>query len=221
MIKLSAEAVSASPQSRRAAFTNPLTHALVLGLILLKEFGPEYLAWEPETVWMEIEKTWGTTVSEINKNKIQGVRLCYVQESPYQSWEVFEDLAAALNGVIPDFGALQRPTGAHAGAALDMMLQIREDYPIAEQIYRYCAAVLMDTGVAWGPGPLLPCNKFLAPMMGAELQGRVEAAVQRGRVPRFDGTNDDDTQIMKSTTIKDYCDFMNQLLLHQMRQLLS
>lgn len=221
MIKLSEETLAANPQSRRAAFTNPISHALILGLILLKEFGPEYLAWEPETLWTEVEKTWGTTVSEINKNKIQGVRLCYVQESPYTSWEVFEDLAAALNGVIPRFDALQRPTAAHAAAAIDMMQQIREDRPISDQIYRYCAAVLMDTGVAWGPGPLLPCNKYLTPSVGEALQRRIEHAIQRGRIPTFDGTNEDDTQIMKSTTIKDYCDFMSQQLLQQMRQLMA
>jgi hypothetical protein len=220
MIKLSEEAVSANPLTKRAAFTNPATHSLVLGLILLKEFGPEYLAWEPETVWTEVEKTWGTTVSEINKNKIQAVRLCYVQDTPYRAWEVFEDMAAALNGVIPRFDALQRPTAAHAAAALDMMQQIRETQLISDQIYRYCAAVLMDTGVVWGPGPLSPCNKYLTPMVGEALQNRVESAVSRGKVPTFDGTNEDDTQIMKSTTIKDYCDFMSQQLLHQMRQLM-
>lgn len=221
MIKSAEETLTADPVTKRAAFTNPSTHALVLGLILLKEFGPEYLAWEPETVWTEVEKTWGTTVSEINKQKIQAVRLCYVQESPYRDWEVFEDVAAALNGVIPRFDILQRPTAAHAAEALDMMLQIRENYPIQDQIYRYCAAVLMDTGVAWGPGPLSPCNKYLTPTVGQALQNRIESAVSRGRVPTFDGTNEDDTQIMKSTTIKDYCDFMSKQLLDQMRQLMS
>lgn len=221
MIKLSQDTLVADPTTKRGAFTNPSTHALVLGLILLKEFGPECLAWEPETVWTEVEKTWGTTVSEINKNKIQAVRLCYVQDTPYREWEIFEDVAAALNGVIPRFDVLQRPTAAHAAAALDMLGQIREGYPIHDQVYRYCAAVLMDTGVAWGPGALSPCNKFLAPMVGEALQGRVESAVSRGKVPTFDGNNEDDTQIMKSTTIKDYCDFMSKQLLNQIRQLMS
>ena len=56
MIKLSEDTLTADPTTKRAAFTNPATHALVLGLLLLKEFGPEYLAWEPETVWAEVEK---------------------------------------------------------------------------------------------------------------------------------------------------------------------
>ena len=62
------------PQSVRAAFTSPDSHPILLDLILLREFGAEYLTWEAETLWAEVEKTWGTTTSEVNKNRIQAVK---------------------------------------------------------------------------------------------------------------------------------------------------
>lgn len=213
-------ALAGIPMTHRAAFTSPTTHPLVLGLLMLQEFGVEYLAWEAETCWSEINQTWGTTVSEVNRNKIQAVRTCYVQESPYMKWEVFEDVALALNGVVPQFDVLQAPAPAHLAAAIDVMLRIREKYVLSEQVYRYCTASLLNSGVAWGPGSLEPCNQFLRPFVGDELQRRVERAVVQGAVPKFDGTaNDDDTQIMKSLTIKDYCTFMSAQLRHQLQVL--
>ena len=209
------------PTTKRAAFTSLETHPLVLDLILLREFGVEYLAWEAETLWTEIEKTWGTTTSEVNKNRIQAIRTCHVRSSPYREWEVFENVACALNGVAPRFDLLQRPSAPHAASALDMLQQIRDDAPISDEIYRYCAAVLLDTGVAWGPGPLVPANKYVAPHVGKELQERVAHLVGKGRIPSFDGTtNEDDTQVMKSVAIQDYCAFLSDQLLRQVELLL-
>lgn len=209
------------PQSVRAAFTSPDSHPILLDLILLREFGAEYLTWEAETLWAEVEKTWGTTTSEVNKNRIQAVRTCHLRTSPYREWEVFENVANALNGVIPRFDLLQRPSTPHAAAAVDILSQIRDDVPIDQEVYRYCAAVMMDCGLAWGPGPLSPSNTYVVDLVGKDLQDRVAAAVGKGKVPTFDGTaNDDDTQVMKAVAVQDYCAFLNSQLLQQVDLLL-
>lgn len=209
------------PMSKREAFISLDTHPITLDLILLREFGTEYLGWEAETLWAEILRTWGTTTSDVNKNRIQAVRTCHVQRSPYREWEVFENVAAALNGIPPRFDLLQRPSVPHAAAALDMLSQIRDDAEIGDEVYRYCAAVMMDMGVAWGPGPLLPCNKHVEKLVGAALQTKVSAALQKGVTPAFDGSaNDEDTQVMKSITAQDYVGLMSRLLVRQVNHLL-
>jgi hypothetical protein len=211
----------AGPESTRAAFTDQDSHPIVLDLILLREFGTEYLAWEADTLWTEIRKTWGTTTSTMNQNRIQAIRTCHVQASPYREWEVFENVAAALNGVPPRFDLLQRPSAPHAAAALEIIQQLRDDVPVRDEVYRYCSAIMMDQGVAWGPGTLLPCNKYVGRMVGKPLQERVARSVSSGRIPTFDGTaNEDDTQTMKSLAIKDYCALLSQQLLQQVNHLL-
>ncbi|MBT3327892.1 MAG: hypothetical protein HN396_16835, partial [Gemmatimonadales bacterium] len=141
--------------------------------------------------------------------------------SPYRAWEVFENIAVALNGIPPRFDLMQRPSAPHAAAALDIIQQLRDDVPVEDEVYRYCSAIMMDTGVAWGPGPLLPCNKYVSRIVGKKLQSRVSRSVASGRTPTFDGTaNEDDTQTMKSLAIQDYCAFLSQQLLQQVNHLL-
>ena len=62
------------PFTKKAAFTNKLTHPLLLDLLLIKQFNTGYLEWEPETCWSEIESEFGVAVSEVNRHKVQAVK---------------------------------------------------------------------------------------------------------------------------------------------------
>lgn len=208
------------PQTPRQAFTSRHTHPLVLNLMLLKEFGSEYLGWEPETCWVEISRTWGTTISEINRNKIQAVRTCHVTEDPYDRWEVFEIVATGLLGMPPKFDVVQRPTPHRAAFTLDVMQQINDSIKPSDEIYKYVAAVLLDNGVCYGPGPLEPCNKYVANLSDAAQQSRVRKAVSMRKRPSFNGKNDDDVQVMKATSIKDFLEYTSRLLIVQLKKLL-
>ena len=115
------------PEAPKHAFTNKSVHPLVLNLLLIKEFGPEYLGWEPETCWVEISRTWGSTVSEVNRSKIQAIRTCHTTSQPYERWEIFDLVCSGLIGTPPKFDLIQKPTPHRAAFALDVMAQIKED----------------------------------------------------------------------------------------------
>jgi len=188
--------------------------------MLLKEFGSDYLGWEPETCWLEISRTWGTTISEINKNKIQAIRTCHVTDDPYERWEVFELVSTGLMGLPPKFDLVQRPTPHRAAFALDVLGQVRESKLPNAEVYKYVAAVLMDNGVMYGPGPLEPCNQYLTKFVDSGKQANIKRAVSLRKRPTFNGKNEDDTQIMKSTSIKDFLESTSRTLLVQLKKLL-
>jgi len=196
----------------QGAFTSSQTHPLVLNLLLLDAFGADYLQWEPETLWLEIGRTWGS-VSEASKNKIQAVRTAMVSDQPYERWEVFSALTEAFYGYTPRFDLVQLPTIHRVAGTLDV-LSILRDKQIGDEVYKFAAAVMMDTGVIFGPGPLLPANKYLTKNDPA-LQAKVSAAMTAGKQP--DGLIDTpyDLQLMKSISIRDFLQEQSASLLKQ------
>ena len=207
------------PKTPKHAFTSKDVHPLVLDLLLLKEFGPEYLGWEPETVWVEISKTWGTSVSDSNKNKIQAIRTCHTTSQPYERWETFELVCSGLVGQPPKFDLIQRPTPHKAAFALEVMTQIKEKQRVADEVYKYISACMLDYGLVYGQGPLSPCNKHLRHFVSREKQLQIKRSLDRNRVPKFDGKDENDVQVMKSISVKDFLEGTSRLLLLQLKRL--
>lgn len=199
----------------KGAFTDTETHPIVLGLILLKTFGPDYLAWEPETIAHEIQLTFGVTVAEVSRQKIEAVRSIYVADAPGAEWPAFEIVAAGLTGIAPRPGIMQRASPVRAGLALECILYIRDAKYIGEEIYRYCAAVLMDHGLVYGPGPLEPANQFVVDAP-PDLQNQVRYCVARGRA--ISQNIEVQTQAEKSLAVQGMLQELHARFLAQIKQ---
>lgn len=209
---------SGIPTNFKQAFTYQETHPLVLSLILLKEMGPQFLAWEPETIWDEVRYTFGTTVSELNKQKIQAARSVYVADGAGEKWEVFEKVAAGLVGNAPRLDTMQRPTPGRAHIALDIIASIRSEKYVRPEVYKYCAAVLADHGMLYGPGALEPANQYLKNIDKA-VQQQVRSAVLRGTAPNIIGDTTLQVQTMKALSVKDFATSIKDTLGKQLRTL--
>lgn len=204
------------PTTRWGAFTDRNSHALLLNLILLEEFGTEYIGWEPTTVWSEIESVFRTATSDVNKSRINAIRACISADTPYTMWDVFEKVAVALDGSMPVFDMIQKPPAAVCAVALETMAYVRADVKVSKSVRRYIAAVMLDEGIAYGPGALEPSNEYLLKYVDVELQARVKRASLSGDVPSFDGVSELDYQVYKTNQIKDYVSIHNRALLDQM-----
>jgi len=207
------------PKTPKQAFTHRESHPLVLNLLMISEFGPDCLAWEPETCWVEIKKTWGGSVSDLNKNKIQAVRTAHVSDYPYQRWEVFDSVCAGLVGSVPRFDMIQKPSPHRAAFALDVLKQVKEDLPFSKEVLKYCGASMMDYGMVYGPGTLEPCNSIIKPFVGSA-QDRVKKSFNLSVIPKFDGQNMDDVQLMKSYSVRDFQEGTSRMLLSQLKRLI-
>ena len=191
------------PTSIKTALTFADTHPLVLNLIMLAEFGPVYLGWEAETCWDEIRSTWGVTISDIGKNKLQAVRTIYLSQEVGSEWEVFEKVTAGLVGIPPRIDIMQRPTVTRAAIALDIITTIRPETDIKEEVYKYCAAVLRDHGMVYGPDALEPANKFL-PQETKALSEKIRLLAKAGDMPDASTEPTIAVQLMKTYSVRDY-----------------
>lgn len=171
--------------SARSLLTHYESHPIVLDLYALKLLGPEYYAWEPETVWQELTRLSGSpSISDVNKNKLQAVRTMHVSSAPFVAWEAFEKVVAALNGVIPNFYVMQKPTVGQLLAGVEIMLQLNSGI-FSDDVSRYTAAVLLSEGVVYAPSPLNFCHYVLEP------RGTLFDKVRQAAEARKTRTDDD------------------------------
>jgi hypothetical protein len=148
-------------------------HPAVLAGLLFAQFGVDWLEWDSEALWYEVEQDFSArfqmhysrphsvTVSAMNKNKIQAVRNLLLSDGFWSAWEVFSPLTQALNNNTPDFFTLQQPTVAQMMAAVDMVSDIRKR-PYEEEVSRFVAASALDRGVWFLPDPLSFAQRLVA-----------------------------------------------------------
>lgn len=197
-------------------FTKQDAHPVALNFCMLQEFGPAFLAWEAETCWDEIKKTFGVTISDANKQKVQAMRSLYVAQEPYEEWQVFEAVVSGLMGIPPRVDMIQKPTPGKVLLALDTMEHVKPG-AAKEEVYRYCAAVLMDAGMIYGPGALEPCNQYITG--DTSMRAQVKALANSGKVPsNFSGDSLVYVQAMKSIEVKDFGLANEAKLASQIRQ---
>lgn len=129
------------------------THPLVLDIVLLDEYGTEWLEWEAETLYTEIKDDFRQpSISALNWQQIQAVKTCHVTPSPWKEWEVFAVVCQALNNNIPNFHTMQKPTIAQVMVAIDIMGKI-DEHSFSEDLEKFVAACFLDEGVYYLPPP--------------------------------------------------------------------
>lgn len=147
-------------EATRLMFTSPKAHPLALDVILLDAFTPEWLSWEPETLWAEIKSEFGVETSAQNRNRINAVKTMHLVNTPWTEWEVFTLVISGINGEIPDFKILDPPSLAQLIAGVQVMNQVKER-SFSEEVARYVAALGLDAGVFYLPSPLHFAQRYL------------------------------------------------------------
>jgi hypothetical protein len=155
-------AVRASEEPIIRFFSYHDAHPIALGMVVLERFGPEALDWEHDTLRREIVEDFNaTSVSDHNWQKIQAFRTLLLATSPWQEWEVFENVIQALNNNIPDPEMVQRCSVAQIMAGVDIINEIRSE-PFGVDVARYVAACAIENGVTYLPDPLGFARETLA-----------------------------------------------------------
>jgi hypothetical protein len=145
--------IGRSPFTKSSAFQRRDAHPMVLDVLLLDRFGPPWLAWEPETIWHEVEQEFHVTPSVYARNKINAVKTLHLVKSPWTEWEVFTVVVQALTDNIPDFRTLQKPTPTQIIPAVNIIADINTG-TYSEEVGRYIAACFLDEGVFYLPQPV-------------------------------------------------------------------
>lgn len=129
-------------------FQHPDTHPYVLDLALLKEYGPEWMEWEPETLELRVPMDFPTrSISDLNMEKIQAVKTLHYVNTYWLDWDVFLPCTMAFNGLYPDFNIMQVPTVAQCAISVDLANRIRDDVKWSVEIENYLDAIHRFDGI--------------------------------------------------------------------------
>ena len=136
-------------------FQHPDSHPYVLDLALMKEYGPEWLEWEPETLQYQIPHDFPTAgVSDFTMEKLNAVKTLHLVDRFWQEWEVFVPVTMALNSLYPDFKVMQVPTVAQCAVAVDTARRLRTEVEWSDEMKVYLEVVHMHDGIFCAVDPL-------------------------------------------------------------------
>lgn len=141
------------PVNIRTLFTHHDAHPIVLDFALLRAFQLDWLAWETETLWVEIQKTFQTQISELTRAKIQTVKTVHISPLPWERWHVFEKVVQGLNNNVPRFDIMQALTLEQLYAGVDILDGIRKG-AFSDEVKLYIAACVLHEDVTFVPPPL-------------------------------------------------------------------
>lgn len=77
--------------------SNEGTLATVLYCIAVHEFGSEVHDWEPETIHMEVEDSFGVSMPPVNHDKLMAIISAVSTDSFYKTWSAFELICRAIS----------------------------------------------------------------------------------------------------------------------------
>ena len=156
----------------RSILMNP-THksATALLMALRNMYGVDILFWEPETIWVTLDKE-GIDLTESARNKVQAAISLIRNPIFFSDNLVFQRTTKALNGEPFDPEAIQECHPAHMAWAVYESSVIRGFDPetqgipeIDEDVQQYAAVCLKRAGYVYPPDQLKPVQDNLLSLL--------------------------------------------------------
>lgn len=157
-----------SPQAREILRESKERSAAALYLAVRTLLGVQVTAWEPETIWLTLERRDNIELDTIARNKIQAAITLIINPSFYWDSLVFQRIARVINGDHLDPYTLQEIHPAEqcwavyeAGIirGLDLDLPVMPDFD--EDVQSYTAVCLQRDGFVLPPEQLLYAREAL------------------------------------------------------------
>lgn len=159
--------------------------ATVLLMSLRVLYGIEVLYWEPETIWLTLEREHKLDLSEESRDKIQAAISLIRNPIFYSDSLVFQRTVQALNGELYDPESLQECHPAHMAqgvyeAGLLRGLDPEDDVlpELDEDVQQYAAVCLKRAGYVYPPDQLRAVSDNLEHMLASK-QSKFIAEVKK------------------------------------------
>jgi hypothetical protein len=154
---------------------DPRWNPLALFLLVRKILPPEWISWEPITVYQELQDAKLGKISELNACKLNAVRSVYTSPIAWTDWEAFEKVGHGLTGFIPNFKQIEPLSIAQCAITIYTMDALKQ-IPLADEVIGYIASCAKNQEVMYLPKPLNFAQiKLCPPMYKCNDCGQVEA----------------------------------------------
>lgn len=133
--------------------TRPDAHPVALALLLTDKYGPSWVGWEPETLWLTMDKD-GMSPSNHSRAKLQAVRTVLSGPMYFDRWEVFYLCCQAFNNNLPDFDQARPASVPQLFHAVWVGDQLSKSPKYSDEVSRWVAACCLNDGLVALPKPL-------------------------------------------------------------------
>lgn len=135
-------------------------HLLTLDLICLKQFGPEFIGYEPEALLEEMKRAFGE-IGPVTSERLLACQVLHANEVYWTNWEAFEKITAAISGEIAIFSYTQPPDPEEIAVSLATAAQINSRF-CSPEVNRYIAACCQFEGAFYLEPPLSTASSALS-----------------------------------------------------------
>lgn len=179
------------PGSPTHALQHQHAHPALLLRALQARLGPACLEWDPEVVWHETIRHFGSKPSRLAQAKIQAVRTILSTYRVWEDWPTFAFVGASLYRVA-DAAYLPKLAPYQCVGTVRLMQALSSYAPghsplLSPDVLKYIAACLHDAGVVYAPPPLMSCNRFLNNLTDSTLHAQCREHVYSDAPVEADG----------------------------------
>lgn len=121
---------------------------------LINKYDQAWLEWEPETIWITVEKDFRTPISELTKNKIGAVKTILLTDSFWREWHVLEKITQAFNGHIPELHMMEVPSVGELAWAIAEANYVQPGNEFSEETIQYIRGLCTSEGYVLYPEQL-------------------------------------------------------------------
>ena len=127
-------------------------HLLTLDVLCLRELGPEFIGYEPETLFREMSLRHGS-IGRVTSERLLACQVLHANAVYWTDWEAFEKITASISGEVAIFSYSQPPEPEEAAISLTTAAQFNS-IEYSEEVKRYIAACCLHDGLFYLEGPL-------------------------------------------------------------------
>lgn len=205
----------------RRILTNENASATAVYYATLAELGPACLNWEPETIWLELDRA-GVDIEEINRDKLMACFALKLNPAFYWNHHVFENTCMVFNSLVDDPGVFHEALPEHvAWAVFEARKVVDEEPEYYHDAGAYTAVVLHRDGFVVAPSLL----DFAQPHLdllnrNTDLKAVVTAAYNdKNYVVTGDEEDVIDVQVARLRAVDDYVAEHKETLLADLESL--
>jgi hypothetical protein len=130
----------------KSALQNPETSATLLNAILTRQYGEEWLAWEPLTVYLEIKSDYRVDPPSELLDRIAAIQIIMTSDAFFKRLDAFIAICTTLSTGDPSFAAFDPASVEECAWGIAEVGLLREPLPFSYAIQQYLKQLLGDDG---------------------------------------------------------------------------
>lgn len=148
-------------------------HPILVRDFLNQSLGQDWISWEPETLYQELQRLTGESPDEDTFNTVLAIQALHIAPDYWEDHNAFEKINLALNGVTPDTDAPEEyisPGQMLFGVIMAMeLLGMEGEPPLGPDVLAYIGTRLAQEGLVLAPGLIQAAQPDLEKQFGSRL----------------------------------------------------